>query len=345
MKTLITGANGYIGIHLAQTLLDRGYDVNAFLLEGTEAHDLATLPVDIYTGDIRKAETIEQALTGCDTVFHLASIVGLWEKDPNIFHEVNVLGTDTLLNTCLRKGVKRVVVISSCGAFGLPGPGQMLDETLDNGAKLTDPYEVSKYRQIDISKKYLEYGLEVVFVYLSRVFGPGIKSNGNSITGIIEGMLNGTWKIIPGNGKTVANYAFVHDVVNGMVLAMERGEKGEGYILGGENLNYDQLFYHVEELTGRRFSLRKIPYPVMWFIGWLEEWRSRWMGSKPFVTVFGAKKFTSDCPISCQKAQVQLGYRITPAREALKFTLESLQMQPIIPNQMSRMAGLEAQAA
>lgn len=325
MKTLITGANGYIGTHLANFLLDRGYSVNAFVEQGTNTQLLEALPVNIFRGDIRSPESIGPAIEGCDTVFHLASVVGLWAKDPNIFHEVNVKGTDKLLETCLRNGVNRVVVVSSCGAFGLPKSGQMLDETVENGHLLTDPYEVSKYKQVEVSKKYLKYGLEVVFVYLSRVFGPGIKSSGNSITEIFDGMLKGTWKIIPGDGKTVANYAFVHDVVNGLVQAMEHGENGEKYILGGENLDYDQLFYHVENITGRHFTLRRIPYPVMWLAGMVAEFRATLTGGKPFVTRFGAKKFTTNCPISCQKAKEQLGYRVTPIYEALRYTLDQIE--------------------
>ncbi len=329
MKTLITGANGYIGNHLAEELLNRGYEVNALMLKGTDAHSLDYLPVNVFYGDVRQAETLEPALEGCDTVFHLASLVGFWAKDPNVFHDVNVVGTDTLLNTCLRKGVRRVVVVSSCGVFGLSHQGQILDERTDNGANLTDPYEVSKFRQVEVSKKYLDYGLEVVFVYFSRVFGPGIKSDGNSITGIIEGMLNGTWRIVPGNGKTIANYAFVHDVVNGMIQAMERGRNGESYILGGENLSYFKLFKFVEELTGRHFNLTRVPYPLLWTVGWVEGFRSKITGRKPFITTFIAKKFTTNAIISCQKAKYELGYTVTPAKEAVRQTLSGLQSQAI----------------
>ncbi len=325
MKILITGANGYIGNHLAEHLVNLGHTVNALMLDGTEAHSLDYLPVNVFLGDVCRPETLEDAVEGCETVFHLASTVGIWAKDPSIFHDVNVGGTDNLLKTSLRKGVRRVVVVSSCGVFGLSENGQPLDETTSNRNTLTDPYERSKYQQVEISRKYLRYGLEVVFVYLARVFGPGIKSNGNSITGIFEGMLNGTWRIIPGEGKTVGNYAFVQDVVTGMVQAMEHGENGEGYILGGENLSYEQLFNYVETLTGRQFKLTRIPYPVMYLIGGIEELRSKLMGSKPFVTRFAAKKFTSDAVLSCDKAKAVLGYRPTPAREAIKLTLEVLQ--------------------
>ncbi|MCF8245211.1 MAG: NAD-dependent epimerase/dehydratase family protein [Saprospiraceae bacterium] len=324
MKTLITGANGYIGNHLAEELLNRGYDVNTLMLKGTDAQSLDYLPVNVFFGDVRQAETLEPALEGCDTVFHLASVVGIWAKDPTVFHSVNVVGTDTLLKTCLRKGVRRVVVVSSCGVFGLSHQNQTLDEQTDNGANLTDPYEVSKFQQVEVSKKYLEYGLEVVFVYLARVFGPGIKSEGNSITGIIEGIVNGTWRIVPGNGKTIGNYAYVHDVANGMIQAMVRGRSGEGYILGGENLSYLQLFGFVEELAGRHFNLTRIPYPLLWMVGLVEGTRSKITGKKPFITTFIARKFTTNAIFSCQKAKNEIGYTVTTAKEAVRQTLGGL---------------------
>jgi nucleoside-diphosphate-sugar epimerase len=327
MKTLITGANGYIGNHLAERLINLGHDVNALMLNGTEAHSLDYLPVNVFLGDVCRPETLDAAVEGSDTVFHLASVVGIWAKSPKLFHEVNVVGTNNLLKACLRKGVRRVVVVSSCGVFGLSNNGQVLDESIENGANLTDPYEVSKHQQVAVSRKYLDHGLEVVFVYLTKVFGPGIKSDGNSITGIFEGMLNGTWRIIPGDGKTIGNFAFVRDVVDGLVLTMRHGKNGEGYILGGENLSYDDLFRFVEELTGRQFKLTRIPYWAMYLMGWVEELRSKLTGNKPFVTRFAAKKFTSDAIISCQKAQAHLGYQTTPAREAIRQTLEALQLR------------------
>ncbi len=325
MKTLITGANGYIGNHLVEKVLLQGVQVNAFLLEGTDLHALENLPVQVFKGDIRREQDLEAAVEGCDTVYHLASLVGLWAKDPHSFYDINVTGTDTLLRVCLRKGVRRVVVVSSCGVFGFSKNGQLLDETVDNGHNLNDPYEKSKFKQVEVSKKYLRTGMEVVFVYLTKVFGPGIKSNGNSITGIFEGMLDGTWRIIPGNGNTTANFAFVDDVVAGLVLAMQNGTSGEHYMLGGENLSYHQLFDIVKAMSGRDFQLRHVPYPVLWLVGGVQELLAKWTGKPPFITKFGARKFTSDALVSCEKAKRELSYKITPASLAIGQTLSHLQ--------------------
>ncbi len=325
MKTLITGANGYIGNHLVEKVLNQGIKVNAFLLEGTDLHALENLPAQVFTGDIRHEKDLEAALEGCETVYHLASLVGLWAKDPTLFYDINVAGTDTLLRACLRKGVRRVVVVSSCGVFGFSRNGQLLDETIDNGQTLTDPYELSKFKQVEVSRKYLGTGMEVVFVYLTKVFGPGIKSNGNSITGIFEGMLDGNWRIMPGDGNTTANFAYVDDVVAGLVQVMNHGNSGEHYILGGENLSYHQLFDIVKAQTGREFQLRHVPYPLLWLVGWVQELRAKWSGKPPFITKFGAKKFTTDALISCDKAIRELGYKITPAKLAIGQTLSHLQ--------------------
>jgi nucleoside-diphosphate-sugar epimerase len=323
MRTLITGANGYIGSHLVDQLLQQGHDVNALIFEGTDASMLENKPVKIFTGDVRNYESLEQAVAGCETVFHLASLVGIWNKNPRLFHEINVKGTENLLRACQSQDVRRVLICSSCGIFGPSKNGEFVDETRYGNARLTDPYEVSKYRQVELGKRYLGQGLEVVFVYPTRVFGPGIRSDGNSLTSILEGVANGTWRIILGSGKNVANYIFVDDVVRGMSLAMEKGENGEGYILGGTNVTYDQLFGLLQKISGKQIKLTRVPYPVLRMVAFFEVIRSKITGKKPFITAHAAKKYTSDWPVSTQKIQLQLGFQPTPLEVAMRLTLEA----------------------
>ncbi len=333
MTTLITGANGYIGSHLVDQLLQCGYDVNTLIFEGTDASMLENKPVKVFFGDVRNSESLEQAVAGCETVFHLASLVGIWNRNPGLFHEINVEGTKNLLRACHRQDVRRVLICSSCGVFGPSKNGEFVDESRFGSINLSDPYEVSKYRQVELGKRYLEKGLEVVFVYPTRVFGAGIRSDGNSLTSILEGVAAGTWRIILGSGRNVANYIFVDDVVQGMLLAMEKGENGEGYILGGSNVTYDQLFGLLQRITGRQIKLKRVPYPVLRAVAFFEEIRAKITGKKPFITAHAARKYTSDWPVSTRKIQHQLGFLPTPLEEALRLTI--LPAKPSISGSLS----------
>lgn len=324
MKCLITGSNGYIGNHLTDALLEQGQDINALIFPGTDISNLRGKGIRIFSGDIRDYRTVSKAAEGCESVFHLASYVGQWAKNPDIFHEVNVQGTQNLLDACLANGVRRVLISSSCGIFGHSKNGELVDENTDNFANLKNPYELSKYHQVETAKHYLDHGLEVVFVYPTKVFGPGIKSEGSTMNSIFEGILNGTWHIIPGNGKNHGNYIFVRDVVKGMILALEKGESGEGYILGGDNVTTNELFEKVQKAAGEKFALTHIPFPLMWAAGAIGELASLLTGKKPFVTRHNARRVTADTRVSTQKIHRHLGFKARSLDEALEITFQAI---------------------
>ncbi len=323
MKYFVTGGNGYIGSHLITALLKEKHEIHALVLEGTDAHCLQKKGVELFYGDIRDYDDVANSLKGCEAVFHLASYVGLWAKDYNIFHEVNVGGTQNLLNACRNENIRKVLVSSSCGIFGPSFNGKPVDENSNNFHNLRDPYELSKFQQVEVSKKYLNENMDIVIVYPTRVFGPGIKSEGNSLTAIFEDYLKGSWRIIPGTGPCYGNYIYVQDLVYGMILAMKNGKNGEGYILGGQNMTYDELFKILQRYVKKRVRVFHVPYKVMKLIGLLETFRSKWTGRKPFITVHGARKYTSDWIVSIEKARQSLGFCPSPIEEALDKTVRT----------------------
>lgn len=323
MKFLLTGGNGYIGSHLATMLRRQGHEVNALIYYGTDAGILPGIGARVYDGDIRDYESVTRAAQGCDAVFHLASYVSMWAKDQKIFHEINVEGTQTLLDVCRDHGIRRVLISSSCGIFGPSRNGEYIDEEHHNNHRLVDPYEISKNAQVEIGKRYLKDGIEVLFVYPTRVFGPGLKCDGNSLTQIFEGVMKGTWRYVFGDGKIMGNYVYVKDVVRGMLLVMRYGVSGEGYILGGYNFTYNFLFEMLQYLTGRQLRIIYIPAFLLKLTGWICECKARWTGKKPFITCHAARKFTAHWIVCTRKIQ-QLGYRPTPLIKALNETLCSI---------------------
>jgi farnesol dehydrogenase len=321
MKCLITGANGYIGTHLVCQLLEKGHEVHAFILRGTDRSQLPCSDIRIFEGDILRETDLLPALEGCEVVYHLASRVSPWEKDPGIYHRVNVQGTRILLDACLQQGVRRVLVSSSCGIFGPSRNKQAVFEDTPILEKGLDYYERSKCEQAQMARSYIEKGLEVVVVYPTRVFGPGIESFGNVVTRIMRGALDGAWRMIPGSGKNIGNYIYVDDAARGMILAMEKGLNGQDFILGGQNISYEELFEMVQHLSGRKMRLYRIPYFLMYLAGRLEEWRAGWTGKRPLLTTHGARKYTSDWIVSTRKIRKDLGFRPTPLEEAIRMTI------------------------
>jgi nucleoside-diphosphate-sugar epimerase len=164
-----------------------------------------------------------------------------------------------------------------------------------------------------------------VIVNPTRVFGPGYLTEGNSLTRLIDQYDRGRAPILPNLGRSVGNWVFVDDVVRGLILAMEKGRVGQKYILGGENASLKEFFRAIDRVTGRRHFqlpvLRLAPTAFAYF----EKWRADWFGIYPRITPGWVRTFFADWPCSCQKAQRELGYQITPLDEGLRITCDWLQ--------------------
>ena len=160
----------------------------------------------------------------------------------------------------------------------------------------------------------------MVFLHPTRVFGPGQLSESNTVTAMIDGYLKGKWRVIPGNGKSIGNYVYVDDVVQGHLLALERGISGEHYVLGGENVSYDEFFNILKELSGVHHRLLHIPYGVMLSASKIMDILARF-GVKPLITSGFVKKYNYDWINSSQKAVDQLGYRPISLEEGIARTI------------------------
>ena len=185
-------------------------------------------------------------------------------------------------------------------------------------------YEITKSEAERISVEYSNMGLSVVIVNPSRVYGPGPINASNSITKMIKGYCNGQWRIIPGNGEKIGNYVFIDDVVNGHILAAEKGRAGERYILGGENLSFHDFFAALENVTGIHRNMVHLPLFVMFAAVKLMELQNPVTGIPPAITAPWIKKYLRDWCLSSTKAERELGYTITSFEEGVRKTINWL---------------------
>ncbi|MGC8824824.1 MAG: NAD-dependent epimerase/dehydratase family protein [Bacteroidales bacterium] len=326
MRVFVTGGTGFIGEKLIRQLIFRGYKVNALYRSESKKNAIDLPQVNWIAGDITDANCLMIATKGCDVVFHVAAYAVAWEEHPGDFRKFNVQGTINVLNAALANGVKKVVFTSTAGIFG-PSLYKNITEESKSPLPHFTGYESSKAEaeQVIIDEYVKKKGLNVVIVNPTRVFGPGPLNQGNSTTLMIKKYIEGKWHILPGNGNAIGNYAFVDDVVNGHLLAMEHGKAGERYILGGENLSYRQFFDTLSRIHAHRHWLIPLPLPIMLLIANILLWvHAVYPKFLPPFTPAHVRKFNYNWEVSCEKAIRELGYNITPFEQALQKTIAHL---------------------
>ncbi|MBN1182491.1 MAG: SDR family oxidoreductase [Bacteroidales bacterium] len=322
MNVFVTGATGFIGIHLVKYLAASGYIVHALYRNTNKSGPLANIEnIKLFKGDITEPQSLEKAMQGCEQVYHVAAFADVWAKDPSIIYKLNVEATEKIFEIALKKGIKKVVFTSTAGIYG-PSLNGEITETTTRSLDFFVEYERTKFIAEEKAREYVKKGLDIVIINPTRVYGPGLLSKSNSVTLMIKKFNEGKWRIIPGNGKSIGNYVFVQDVVQGHLLAMEKGKTGENYILGGTNASYIEFFQTLRELTGRKHRLYKLPLFIMLFSAQLMMIITKLTGKPPLITPPLIRKFNYQWDVSSKKAETELGYKITTLSEGMQKVLD-----------------------
>ncbi len=324
MKILITGTTGYIGHQLAIEAARKGYIVHALVRDPGSPFVPQHPNIIAFKGDITDKTVVESAIAGCEKVIHSAAIASFSIKNRDMFYAVNVEGTRNVLEASLKHAVKRCVFTSTGAVLG-PSGKHPLKENDPRIIAFENDYEISKHWAEQLLKEYVRKGLFAVIVAAPRVYGPGLQVNGNVFGRLLKTIIKTRTAFIPANGKAIANYAFVEDVVAGHFLALEKGIAGEKYILGGENLSYSSFFEMVKRYSDRKIRLIRLPVFFMksWsFLYMLFAWlRGKQTNISPKVI----SRILQNRALSCEKAIRQLGYTVTPFAEGIQKTILHLQ--------------------
>ena len=325
MNCLLTGANGFIGIRLAEELSSGGHTVRCLVRSPDKFRPLSGLNgVTPVIGDLGSVHILEAAARGCDTVFHLAAFAKPWSKDKSLPFRINVTGTENVLKAAHKAGVKRFVFTSSAAVIG-PSPGiDPIDEEYPRSVPFFNEYEETKAAAEELVKSYSRDGMECVIVNPTRVYGPGPVNESNSVTRMISMYSRGRWRIIPGDGTCVGNYVLVDDVVRGHIQAALKGKAGHRYILGGDNITFNQFFETLADLTGKRRWLIRFPVSLMTVVARVMEWQAGITGIAPLITAPWVKKYLNHWSLSSRKAREDLEINPVSFAEGAKITLDWL---------------------
>jgi nucleoside-diphosphate-sugar epimerase len=323
MNILITGASGYLGNNLALKLADMGHQVHALVRSAASGALLQHPHIKLFTGDIMDEASVMAAMKGCQQVYHGAAKVGVWAKDSAVFYKVNVEGTRHVLNAAKACGVQKTVFTSTCGVIG-PTTGEPLDETANRTIGFVIDYDRSKKMAEDLVMTHVQDGMQVVIVSPSKVYGPGNISHGLTANAILHTFLKKRMAIIPRPGTYKVCFAYSEDVVNGHILAMEKGVSGEKYILGGTNISYFDFFNRIRELSSCRGRIIQLPKTVIKTMAHFQELNHRLWGFPVRFTASAVDHLFSHYTFCSNKAIQTLGYRITTLDEALDKTIHFL---------------------
>jgi nucleoside-diphosphate-sugar epimerase len=321
----VTGATGFLGNRLIRVLLEQGHWVRALARPTSEREPGGHERLQWVAGDLLDRKSLRRGLDGCARVFHMAACARNWARDPSLFFKVNVEGTCNVLEAAAQAGVQRIVFTSTIVVLGPTPAGVVGDEQRPRSEpRFLTEYEESKATAEAEVLRMAVRGLPVVLVLPTRAYGPGRFTEGNAVSRMIDLYRRGRFPLLLNRGLNVGNYALADDLIQGHLLAMDKGQIGERYILGGENVSLKGLFDLVDELTGKRHLQVSLPPALGMLYSNLEKRKAEWLGLHPQITPGWVETFLRDWACSSAKAERELGYRITPLREGLRRTLEWL---------------------
>jgi dihydroflavonol-4-reductase len=313
-KTLVTGATGFIGSHVARELARRGDELRLTVRESSPVEALQQIEHEAVRCDLLDRRAVRRAVTGVERVFHCAGLLSLRERDRQRVFDVNVIGTRTLLEECLRAGVERVVFTSSAAAIGPAPPGGTADETqVFTAGHLGIPYVNCKHEAEVEALRLAAHGLPLVCLNPTFVYGRGDVHGGS--TSIVRRFLLGR---IPVYTEGALNVVDVHDVARGHLLADEKGQPGERYILGNRNYTWDRLFADLARMSGvEPPPLRLPPQVALALAGLLERGPGR-----PPVSSVEVRSASQWWTYRSNKAKRELGWTTSPHEDTIEATVQ-----------------------
>ncbi len=318
---LLTGATGYLGSGIARELARQGRPFRVLVREASRLRfDASATACQVAVADLADGESLGPALEGVTEVIHTAALVKMWVRDAAEFHRVNWGGLQNLLRAAAAAGVSRIVYTSSFMALG-PSRDPSAGEGRAHRGPFANEYERTKVQALEWLRAEGFGQYPVIALLPGVIYGPGPRTEGNLVGRMIGQYLAGQFPGLLGSGEQRWSFAYREDVVAAHLAALERGQRGQEYVVAGDNRSLNDLFRLVGEISKVRRPVRHIPFWVGAIGGGVELARARLFGRPPQLTPGVVKIFKHDWVYSSAKAVAELGYRVRPLEDGLARTL------------------------
>ena len=276
------------------------------------------MEVEVVTGDLRNRESLDRAVAGCGVVFHIAADYRLWAKEPSDLYRSNVEGTRNLLSAAREAGVERVVYTSTVGCIGIPPDQPGREDVEVHLEEMAGAYKRSKFQAEQVALEFAGAGFPVVIVNPTAPVGDHDfrpTPTGKIVVDYLKGAM-------PAFVDTGLNLVDVQDTSEGHLLALERGQPGERYILGSENLTLEQILARLAGISGGKAPRWRIPYAVAYMVGLASTGWASVTGQEPRAPLDAVKMARKKMFVSLDKAKRELGFNPGPVDGALKRAVD-----------------------
>src|SRR5690348_8472887 len=305
MTTLVTGASGFLGSHVARQLVARGEDVRVLMRPSSTNRAVAALSLEYVTGDLRDPASVARAMQGVKRVFHVAADYRLWARRSREIYDSNVGGTKNILEAAKSYGVEQLIYTSTVATIAVDRPELPNEFTDAKLEEMVGHYKRSKWMAEREALQAAKEGLPVIVAMPTTPVGPWDWKP--TPTGkIILDFLNGK---MPGYVETGLNFVGVEDCAAGHLLAAEKGKVGERYLLGAKNLTLKGLLDLLAQITGLRGLWMKNPRGVALSVAYVDTVFSRLVGKEPQIPVEGVKIARHKMFVDAARAQRELGFQ------------------------------------
>jgi nucleoside-diphosphate-sugar epimerase len=322
MKALVTGANGFTGSHLVKALVQRGDSVVGLVRESSDLTRLEDTGIQLVKGDITDRNALHQAMQDVDTVFHTAAFVELGLVDAAKMERVNVEGTQAVLEVAKEMEILKMVYCSTIGIYGDTN-GEVVDETFERTQEnFSSAYDSTKYEAQQLVDNYAVIGFPVVSVMPSGIFGPDDPHFGPIFKLFLQGKLK-LWVA----GDRMTGIVHVDDLVSAMILAAEKGERGEHYIISAGEIPSRGMFEIISEQTGIS-TPAEVPQPIVRLAGNILDPIGSLLSWNPPIGKERLHYLYDRCVrVDAKKAREKLGWQPRSVSQTLQEIATHLQSQ------------------
>lgn len=310
---IVIGGTGHLGNVVLKKLVEQGKRVKALILPGEDLTPIKDLDIELSYGDILDKEFLEKEIIADSYVYHMAGIVDIGSVKRQIMYDVNINGTKNVIDVCEKNKVKRLVYTSSVHVIFEGKDKEVLYEpTVFESDKIVGDYAKTK----TIATKYIferikEGNLDAVVVYPSGIIGPFDYKISNFGQLIYDYMHSRVLARVDG----VYNFVDVRDVSDGVIAAMEKGRKGEGYTLSGDLVTVGEFFSWLEEKT----HIKQPPKLKMWFAKLFAKSAELYYKARkrrPLFSKYSLYTLTANCNFSNKKAVDELDFKVRPLQQS-----------------------------